>query len=180
MAASPSPAVSSLLERANRSLGSALGRLSPRERSAVTIAAWLLGLCLLWWLAVAPAVQTLRMAPSQHLVADSQLASLRTMAATAEAVRAQAPTQPLSRAASLRALEESMAALGETARLTMTGDQPTVTLNNTPPEALALWLARVRINARLTPAEAQLNGTADPVGWSGSLVLAGPSLSEGG
>ncbi len=160
-------------------LASALDRLSPRERNAVIAAAWVLGLGLLWWLALAPAIRTLGQAPAQHAAADAELSRLRAMASTAEAVRAQTTAPAPGRADALRALEESMASLGATAQLSTAGDTPTVTLRNTPPEALALWLARVRINARLTPVEAQLNGTTEPAGWSGSLVLGGPPLSGG-
>lgn len=174
-----SPSAPPSFQRLAGAVQTSLDRLSPRERNAVIAAAWILGLGLLWWLALAPAIQTLRQAPAQHALADAQLASLRAMASTAEAVRAQTTTPPLGRADSLRALEESMASLGATAQLSTAGDLPTVALRNTPPEALALWLARVRLDARLTPVEAQLSGNTEPVGWSGSLVLGGPALSGG-
>lgn len=154
-------------------------RLSGRERTAVIAAGWIVGLGLLWWLALGPAIQTLRQAPAQHAQVDAHLASLRAMASTAEAVRAQNTAQPLSRADSLQALESAMSSLAGTALLSVVGDRPTVTLRETPPEALALWLAQVRLNARLTPVEAQLTATEAPARWSGSLVLAGPSLSGG-
>lgn len=161
------------------SLQTTLERLSPRERNAVLATAWITGLFLLWWLALAPAIQTLRQAPAQHAQVDAQLASLRAMASTAEAVRAQNTAQPLRRTEALSALEESMGTLGDTGQLSVVGDRPTVTLRGTSPEALATWLARVRLNARLTPVEAQLSGDTTPISWSGSLVLAGPSLAEG-
>jgi general secretion pathway protein M len=154
-------------------------RLSARERTAVIAAGWIVGLGLLWWLALGPAIQTLRQAPAQHAQVDAQLASLKAMASTADAVRAQNTVQPLSRADSLQALEATMSSLSGTALLSVVGDRPTVTLRETPPEVLALWLAQVRLNARLTPVEAQLTANATPVRWSGSLVLGGPSLSGG-
>jgi len=177
--ASPSTSSLSLSARLTNNLQTALERLSPRERNAVIATAWVAGLFLIWWLALAPAIQTLRQAPAQHAQVDAQLASLRAMASTAEAVRAQNTAQPMGRTEALRALEESMTTLGETGQLNVVGDRPTVTLRGTPPEALATWLARVRLNARLTPVEAQLSGDTTPVSWSGSLVLAGPSLGEG-
>lgn len=177
--ASPSTSSLSLSARLTNNLQTALERLSPRERNAVIATAWVAGLFLIWWLALAPAIQTLRQAPAQHAQVDAQLASLRAMASTAEAVRAQNTAQPMGRTEALRALEESMTTLGETGQLNVVGDRPTVILRGTPPEALATWLARVRLNARLTPVEAQLSGDTTPVSWSGSLVLAGPSLGEG-
>lgn len=154
-------------------------RLSARERTAVLAAAWILALGLLWWLALSPAIQTLRLAPAQHADADAQLASLRTMAATAEGVRSQNTVQPLTRSDALRALEDSMTALGQAAQLSAAADRPTVTLQQVAPDTLALWLAQVRLNARLTPAEAQLTASGQPIRWSGSLVLTGPALDNG-
>jgi general secretion pathway protein M len=177
--ASPPSTTLSFSARLINGLQTALERLSPRERNAVIATAWIAGLLLLWWVALAPAIQTLRQAPAQHAQVDAQLASLRAMAATADAVRAQNTAQPLGRTEALRALEDSMQALGETGQLNVVGDRPTVTLRATPPEALANWLARVRVNARLTPVEAQLSGGTTPATWSGTLVLAGPSLGEG-
>lgn len=177
--ASPSSTSPAFSARLINGLQTTLDRLSPRERNAVVATAWIAGLLLLWWVALAPAIQTLRQAPAQHAQVDAQLASLRAMAATADAVRAQNTAQPLGRTEALRALEESMQTLGETGQLNVVGDRPTVTLRGTPPEALASWLARVRLNARLTPVEAQLSGGTTPATWSGTLVLAGPSLGEG-
>lgn len=162
-----------------QTLQTAFERLSARERTAVLAAAWMVGLGLLWWLALSPAIQTLRQAPAQHALADAQLASLRAMAATAEAVRAQSTTQPLSRADSLRALEDAMTTLGQAAQLSATADRPTVTLREVAPDVVALWLAQVRLNARLTPVEADLKASGQPIRWSGSVVLSGPALDNG-
>ena len=69
--------------------------------------------------------------------------------------------------------------LAGTAQLQVQGDRATVTLRGTPPDALAQWLAQVRINARLLPLETQL--TRDPAtsGWNGTVVLSGPGLAGG-
>lgn len=160
-------------------LPTALNSLAPRERRAVTLAAWVMGLGLLWWLALAPALQTLRQAPERHARLDAQLSDMRSMAATAESLRAQSTAQPLGREDALRALEQATASLAGTAQLAVLGDRATLTLTNTPPDALAQWLAQVRVNARLVPLEAQLNSNTQPAGWSGTLVLGGPGLSGG-
>ncbi|MEY4979214.1 MAG: hypothetical protein RLZZ352_1484 [Pseudomonadota bacterium] len=164
------------LNRWHAAVQATLARLSARERQALTLAAWVVGLGLLWWLALAPALQTLRQAPERHARLDAQLSQMRSMAATAELLRAQNP-QPLRRDAALRALEQATAELKNTAQLSVLGDRATLTLRNTEAQALAQWLAQVRLNARLVPLEAQLSRTSDAATWSGSLVLAGPGLS---
>ena len=65
------------IARFTLALSAALSRLSPRERSAVIVAAWILGLGLLWWLAVAPALNTLNQAPARHARVDAQLAQMQ-------------------------------------------------------------------------------------------------------
>lgn len=165
------------IARFTLALSAALSRLSPRERSAVIIAAWILGLGLLWWLAVAPALNTLNQAPARHARVDAQLAQMQRLAATAESVRGQSSAQPPGRDEVLRALETATNGLAGTAQLSVLGDRVTITLRNTPPEALAQWLTQVRINARLLPLESKINREAGSPGWSGTLVLTGPGLS---
>jgi general secretion pathway protein M len=168
------------LSRAGANLGGALAALAPRERRAVLLAAWLLGMVLLWWLALAPALATLRHAPERHARLDTQLSEMRRMAATADALRAAAPPSAPQRDEVLRTLELAGSVLGTSAQLSVLGDRATVTLKDTPPEALAQWLAQVRVNARLTPLQANLTRSTPAGGWSGTLVLAGPGLGPGG
>jgi len=168
------------LSRAGARLGEAFAALSPRERRAVLLAAWLLGLVLLWWLALAPALATLRQAPERHARLDTQLSEMRRLAATAEVLRAATPSSTPSRDEVLRTLEQAGSVLGTTAQLSVLGERATVTLKDTQPEALAQWLAQVRVNARLTPLQANLTRSAPAGGWSGTLVLAGPGLAQGG
>lgn len=158
-------------------LQAAHARLAPREQRAVTLAAWVLGLGLVWWLAVAPALSTLRQAPERHARIDAQLSQMRSMAASADSLRAQNTASPIGRDDALRALEQATAGLSGTAQLAVLGDRATVTLKNTPPEALAQWLSQVRVNARLMPLEAKLSRATEPAVWSGTLVLGGPGLS---
>lgn len=154
-----------------------LARLSPRERLASGLALWVLGLGLLWWLALSPALTTLRQAPGRHAQLDAQLAQMQHLAATATALQAAGTAQPPRRDDALRALETATAALGSGARLTVLGDQATLTLRAAPPQALAQWLAQARVNARVMPREAKL--TRDAGGWNGTLVLGGPGLAGG-
>lgn len=164
---------------------SALGRLtdflaglSTRERLAVLAAFWLLVIAVAWWVALAPAWRTLSQAPQRHARLDDQLGEMRRLAATAEALRGQGSTQVIGHAAALRAIEVSMATLGGTAKMNVIGDRVNVTLTNTPPQALAQWLAQVRLNARVVPVEAQLNAGAQGGAWSGTVLLGGTGLAE--
>ena len=174
--ASPLP----LLSRFTAPLSAALGRLSPRERRAVLSAAWVLGLGVVWWLAVAPALTTLREAPEHHARLDAQLLQMQRMAATAAALRADTNTQPPGRDAVQRALQAATASLGGAAQLAVQGDRATATLRGAAPEALAQWLTQVRINARLLPLETQITRDPSSGHWSGTVVLSGPGLAGGG
>lgn len=164
------------LARFTLAVSVALARLSSRERNAVTIAAWVIGLGLLWWVAVAPALDTLRQAPSRHARLDTQLGQMQRLAATADSLRGQNTAQPPGRDEVLRALETATNGLGGTAQLSVLGERATLTLRNTPPEALAQWLAQVRINARLLPLDSQIHREPGTPGWSGTVVLGGPGL----
>lgn len=90
------------LARFGQGLGAALERLSPRERRAVVAAAWVVGLGLLWWLALAPALNTLRQAPERHARLDTQLAQMQQLAASAEQLRSLNSSPPPGRAATDR------------------------------------------------------------------------------
>ena len=81
-------------------------------------------------------------------------------------------------AATLRALEQYTSQLGGTAQVSVQGDRASVNFRGTAPEALSQWLNQMRVNARLLPVQAQLERQANPVGWSGQLVLAGPGLQS--
>ncbi len=153
--------------------------LAPREQRMVSVAAWLLGLALLWWVALGPAVQTLRKAPAQHAALDAQLATLQTLAATAEQMRGQNSAPTPSRGAAQSSLEQATQQLGETAQVNVQGDKAILTLRGTPPQALAVWLNQVRVNARLVPVNAQLErGSNATDGWKGQITVGGPSLGS--
>ena len=161
-------------------LRQALAGLQPRERRALTLALWVVGLGLLWWIAIAPAWATLRQAPERHARLDAQLSQMRGMAASAQALRGQSKAQLPAHDTALRALEQATSALGASGQLALQGERATLTLNRATPEALAQWLQQVRLNARLVPVEAKLSRPADSaLVWSGSLVLAGPGLASG-
>lgn len=171
--ASPTP-----IEKITLAVSVAMARLSSRERTAVTIAVWVVGLGLLWWFAVAPAIDTLRAAPARHARLDAQLGQMQRLAATAESLRGQNTAQPPGRDEVLRALDTATNGLAGTGQLSVLGERATLTLRNAPPEAVAQWLAQVRINARMLPVDSQINREPGSPGWSGTIVLAGPGLGS--
>lgn len=146
--------------------------LAPREQALVAGAAVLVGLALLWWVALAPALSTLRAAEAQHRALDTQLAHMQRLQAQARAMQA-LPRQGGEEA--MRQLEASIRQqLGVSARYSIAGERVTITLANAPAPALAQWLAQVRTNARAIPGEAKLARNAGG-GWDGSLVLTLPA-----
>ena len=160
--------------------------LLPREKTLVQVTAAVIGVALLWWLAVAPALQTLRTANTRHQALDTQLQQMKRLQAQAQ----QLQTQPkIGADESLRALEAAVKQrLGTGGQLNVAGDRATVTLKAVPAEAIAPWLAQVRSNARALPVEARLvrNTTAaaakpgeantpPPARWDGTVVLTLPA-----
>lgn len=155
--------------------------LQPRERVAVGLAVAVLGLYLLWAVALSPALRSLRAAPEQHRAADAQLAEVRALASQAQALQGQRGAQALSRAEAVRALEQAtQQTLGEATRVSVVGNRVTVSVNAAAPDALARWLAQARLNARLLPTEARLqrSGEGTALRLSGTVVLGGPALGD--
>lgn len=163
--------------------------LAPREQTLVLAAGGLIALALLWWLAVAPALATLRTAPARHAQLDAQLQHMHRL--RAEAQQLQSAPNP-ARGDTVGALRTALAQrLGNTAQLNVVGDRATVTLKGAPAGALGQWLAQARSNARAAPIEARLarsaatsantaapatlgNPAAAAPRWDGTLVLALP------
>lgn len=141
--------------------------LSRREQRALQAALALLLAALLWWVALAPALATLRAAERQALALEAQWQQMRRLQAQAQTLQAQ-PRITLSE--SQRLLEASVKPLGSTAQLSVTGERATLTLKGASADALAQWLLQARLNARARPSEARLQRSASG-GWDGSLVL---------
>ena len=164
--------------------------LAPREQNLILAAGTVVALALLWWVALAPAPNTLRTAPARHAALDAQLQRMQNLQAEALQLQAAPRSAPGNAVASLRsALTER---LGATAQLSLVGDRATVTLKGAPADALAQWLAQARSNALAVPVEARLTRSpaaaapapATNLGnvpaaaaprWDGSLVLALPA-----
>lgn len=145
--------------------------LAPREKAWVAGAGALVVAVLVWLIALAPALATLRTAEQQHRTLDAQFQSMRSLQAQAQALQAQ-PKQ--SHEEALRQLELSVRErLGTTARSVVAGERVTITLAGTAPTALAQWLTQARVNARALPSEARLSRNSAGL-WEGTLVLTLP------
>ena len=146
---------------------------SPRERRLTASAAILVGLALVWWLLVAPPLRTLTHWQADQGKLEVQWQKMQDLRAEAAALQA---LPRINRDDALRALESAVKQhFGASAQLSVLGDSATVSLRNTPANALAEWLPQVRVNARAIPSEARLQrSNTNPAGqavWSGSIVM---------
>ncbi|MGQ8880562.1 type II secretion system protein GspM [Delftia sp. NA_296.1] len=159
--------------------------MAPREQNMTLLAGGVVALALLWWVALAPALHSLRTAPERHAQADRQLRQMQLLQAEAEQLRGNA--RPVVGDAKALLQSSLSAELGASAQLNWMGDRAQITLKAAPAAALARWLAQVRSNTHAVPAEMKLArsasastaaasgaagaGAADAVRWDGSLVL---------
>ncbi len=153
-------------------LGNGWNSLAVRERRLLGAAAWLVAGAAVWWIALAPALETLGRAQGQHLSLDAQLQRMLALKAEAQSL------QSLARAGGgdpRAALEASLKkSFDAAATVQLAGDRATVTLKAVPAHALANWLVDLRANARLLPSEARLTRPAAPSApdfWDATLVL---------
>lgn len=146
--------------------------LALREQRLVSLVALLVGVALLWWLALAPALATLRAAPAQHAKLDAQIQQMQALRAQAQAMQAQPPMAPDE---VRRQLEATAKQRLPGANLLVTGDRATLTLKAASSDALAQFLSQARANARVLPVESRLvKQPVEPPLWDGSLVLVLP------
>ncbi len=159
-------------------LRAAWAALAARERRLITLAAAVVALALLWALALAPALATLRTAPAQRAQLQAQALQMQRGQREAEALKS---LPRLSREDALNALQTATRQrLGAAAQLSVVGDRAQVTLKDAPAQELADWLADARANARAVPQDARLTQGRErapgaPVRWSGTLSLSLPS-----
>ncbi len=141
--------------------------LARRERMLVWLALTVVVTGLLWSVALAPALQTVRTAPQR---VDQLAQQLQAMQAMSAAAREWQGRPKVGRDDALRVLMTSLQQrLAGRAQLTPTGDRATVTLSGVAPELLAPWLAQARSAARVVVMQARL--TRGVNGWDGSIVL---------
>lgn len=142
--------------------------LAERERLLLAVGGSVLGLYLLWAVALAPAWRTVRQAPAQIETLERQLQRMQGLANEAKALRAVAPV-PLAEAQA--ALGAATQRLGPQAKLSLQGERAVLTLKGTDAARLGAWLAEARAGARARVVEANLN-QASPGLYDGSLTLA--------
>jgi general secretion pathway protein M len=141
--------------------------LARREQYAVLAALILVLGALLWWVALAPALSTLRSAPQQLRLLETQLEQMQRLQQQAKTFQAQ---PVLTLAESRRLLEASAKTLGPNAQLTVVGERVTLTLKGASADAVAQWLTQARLTARVSPTEARLVRNASGT-WDGAMVL---------
>ncbi len=155
-----------------KALAARWAALAPRERVLVAAAATVVGVALLWWVALAPALTTLRSADAAHRSLDAQLERMLRLQTQAQAMQAQPRQNPDE---AMRQLENAIRQqLGTAGRYSIAGERVTLTLTGVPSPVLAQWLAQVRVNARAIPTEARLTRNAGGT-WDGTLVLTLPA-----
>lgn len=142
--------------------------LGENERGALSLLAWVLGLALVWMIAVQPALRTLKATPPQLEALDLQLQQMQALATEARELRGAAPVPA---AQALEALQAASSHLGEGAKLTINGDRAVLNVTGIASDKLQGWLGEVRSAARARPIEARLQRTPQG-GYSGSIVLA--------
>ncbi len=167
---------SSSVTAAGERLGAALAplrarwqALGARERRLVTAMGWVLGIALLWLVAVAPAWRIVGSAPARLDELDAQLLQMQRQAGEARHLRG-APAVGLTQAQA--AVKGASDSLGGVARLTLGGERASVVFTNASGTQLREWLAEVRGAGRARVVEANLTRGAQ--GYSGTVVLALP------
>jgi general secretion pathway protein M len=142
-------------------------QLKMSERRLILAAFWVILAAVLWLLAIAPALKTIKEAPEQHRALDAKLQNMRALSLEAKTLQ----NQPkLSLDDAQKALQSAVTQrFGSAAQLNLAGERATLTLKNANPQELAQWLTQARVNARALPGEAKLNRIGS--GWDGTLVL---------
>jgi general secretion pathway protein M len=146
--------------------------LPARERGLLAMAGAVLGLYLVWAVAVQPALQAIVRAPAELDALEAQAQAMQLLAAEAGALRAAPAVAPEQAAAALKA---ATARLGEKGRLSLQGDRAVLTLTGVGTGQLRDWLTEARSGARARPVEVNLARAAQ--GLSGTLVVALGSAS---
>lgn len=154
--------------QARSSLAAAWAARNPRERSMLILAGAVLGSYLLWAVALAPAIRTVRSTPAKLDLLDVQLQTMQRLAAEATELRA---TPPLPAEQSQAVLTAAAARLGDKAKLVLQGPRAVLTVNGMAADELTAWIAEVRAGARARVIESQLNRTPQGL-YAGSVVLA--------
>jgi len=147
-------------------------QLPARDRLALGGGCAVIGLLVLFMLAVRPAWQTLRDTPAQLERAEQNLQQMRQLAAEAVALRQAGPVSTWTRDQRLQQLENLLPqAFGAAASLQVQGDLVTLTLERASADQLAQGMALLRRQLYLLPHASRLQRLPDAAdAWSGSIT----------
>jgi general secretion pathway protein M len=148
--------------------------LAPRERRIAGWLGWAVGLALLWFVGVAPALRSFNAAPARLEELDKQLQQMQRLAGEAATLRASPPVGGLQAQAALKTATD---ALGTAGKLQLGGDRATVTFINATGTQVRDWLTEARSAARTRPIEANLTRGAQ--GYSGTITVQMPGTGSG-
>lgn len=165
-----------------KALSEWLQRRPARERQWFILLFVLLVLALLWWIAIAPALQTYRASAAAHAKLDAELASMQAMVAQAKRLQA---VPVMSASDAQRWLDASVKKLGKLDKVTLIvqGSRVQINFSGVSAAVLANWLADARTTAQLLPVQANwrratkatnADDNADAL-WDGTMVLELPS-----
>lgn len=144
---------------------------NPRERQLLGLGGAVLAVAFLWFVAIAPALQTYRASGSAHAKLDTELAQMQRMAAQAAKLK----EMPRANAAAVQSwIDGATKKLGK-ATASVQGGRVQVSFTGASPEALADFLAEGRGKAQLVPSEAHWEKSVNPATanpqWDGNIVF---------
>jgi general secretion pathway protein M len=139
---------------------------APREKQLIVVMTVAVGALLVWWIAIQPALRSLRESALDVERLDRQLQQVQLAAGEMQTLRAASPVPAEQAVAALRA---ATARLGDKAKLLVQGERATLTFTGIPGDALRAWLGEARSGARARPLEAQMVKAA--AGYNGSITV---------
>ena len=141
--------------------------LAPRERRALTLAAWVVGAAALWWWGIQQPLTQGRLAQQRLGSLLEQQGVMQRQAAEAQSLKS-ITAQPAGQAE--QALQAATARLAPRARLQIQGDRAVLTVDSASGTELQAWWVEARAGARARVVEMQV--TRQERGLSGTLVVA--------
>jgi general secretion pathway protein M len=148
--------------------------LAGREQRGVLLAATVLGAALVWFVALAPALRSLKTVAAQSAALGADMERMQTLQARAKVLQAKPELAPQE---SLQALQTAATKLGAAVSLQVVGERATLTIKKLSALQLGQWLAP-QTGPGLNPIEAHLKrdtGSAESV-WSGTLIYRLPTV----
>lgn len=147
--------------------------LAAREQRGVLLAAAVLGAALVWFVALAPALRSLKTVAAQSAALGADMERMQALQARAKVLQAKPALAPQE---SLKALQTAATKLAAAASLQVVGERATLTIKKLNALQLGQWLSP-QTGPGLNPIEAHLKrdtGSVEPV-WSGTLIYRLPT-----